>query len=124
MALSKLGFYSRSYLNHPLGDLLDILAKDHFIYTLLHKYCHLLISRCNFEKMCITRKCQQTLFCKQTSQAISKSSVFTKNQKVAILVLHSGFFSRITLNLSYSTCPVVSVPISISFFILFFHRKL
>ena len=32
------------------------------------KYCHLLISRWNFEKMCLMRKCQQTLFCKQTSR--------------------------------------------------------
>ena len=47
------------------------------LYTLLHKYCHLLISRWNFEE-CLTREFQQTLFCKQTRRPISNFVFYEK----------------------------------------------
>ena len=45
----------------------------------LKKYCHLLISRCNCEKLSLTRERQRTLVCKQTSPAISKSPILHTN---------------------------------------------
>ena len=56
-------------------------------FTLLHNYCHLLISRSNFEKLCLTKECQQTSFKKKiNSGGISKSPILNlKNQKVARL---------------------------------------
>ena len=57
-----------------------------YSYALLHKCCHLLFYRCNLEKLYLTNTCQQT------SQAISKSPILhLKNQKVAILGLHSVY---------------------------------
>ena len=50
-------------------------------WAVLHKYGHLLISRCNFEKLCVTREFQQTLLCMQTSCAISKSPILHKKSK-------------------------------------------
>ena len=59
-------------------------------YTLKHKYCHLLISRCNFKNLCLARECQQTLFCKKKQvQLFQNHQLCKKNQNVAILVLHS-----------------------------------
>ena len=56
----------------------QLLFSTSFIFTLLHKYCNLLISRCNFEKLRHTRECQQTLFCKQTSQVLSESPILNE----------------------------------------------
>ena len=52
-----------------------------FQYTMLHQYCHLLKTRYNFENVCLTRDCRQTLFCKQTIQAISISLILDPNSK-------------------------------------------
>ena len=40
-----------------------LCAVFRYLCTLIHKYCHLLISRCQFEKLCLVKVCQQTLFC-------------------------------------------------------------
>ena len=45
------------------------------LFNVIPMICHLLISRWNFKKLCLTREFQQTLSCKQTSQAISKSPI-------------------------------------------------
>ena len=70
---------------HVVGQWFNFCLKRRNMMStiLLYKYCHqILISRCNFDKLCLMREY------KQTSWAFSKSTILHKNLKVPILVLH------------------------------------
>ena len=63
------GTYTKNKNKHNIGEfvILNIVT--------------LLISKCKLEKLCLTREFQQSLFCKQTSLAISKNPFLHKKSK-------------------------------------------